>query len=129
MQKIVKITLFGFLTWFIPFIVSFFFYSKNRTLWVDEQLFKSIMIIVGSAAGAGLLVSYFKKTTGSYVQNGIVVGLAWLVINFILDFVILIPMSGLSIGAYISQIGLRYLTIPIMSISMGYILAKHESNS
>ncbi|MCG2689886.1 hypothetical protein L6252_01220 [Candidatus Parcubacteria bacterium] len=129
MKKIVKIALFGCLTWLIPFIVSFFFYSKDHTLLINEQLFKSIMIIVGLATGAWLLTSYFKKITSNYIQNGIIIGLAWLAINLVLDFIILIPMSGLSVGTYIAQIGLRYLTIPIVSISMGYILAKHESNS
>lgn len=129
MKNYFKIVLFGFLTWLVPFVVSFFFFTPDHTLAIDEGLFKSIMIIVGSLTGAVLLVRYFKNITSDYVRHGVIVGLVWLAINLALDFLVLIPMSHMAVGAYFSQIGLRYLTIPIMTILAGYILARHENDS
>lgn len=123
MKKYGKMVVFGFLTWLVPFVVSFFFYSPAGVLLIEERFFKSIMIVVGAATGAWLLTVYFKKAE-SYLAEGVTIGLVWLAMNIALDATILIPMSGMSIGAYATQIGLRYLTMPIMSTAMGYALAR-----
>lgn len=121
MNKSLKIALFGFLTWLIPFVVSFFFYSKEGQPLIDIFLFKSIMIVVGSLTGASLLVLYFRGLKKDYLKEGVIVGLAWFAINIIMDLAVLVPMSGMSIGSYFAQIGLRYIIIPIMSTAMGYV--------
>lgn len=121
MNKNLKILLFGILAWLIPFILSFFFYSREGELQINIFLFKSIMIVVGSITGAVLLVLYFRALEKNYLKEGITVGLAWFAVNILLDLVVLIPMSGMSIGDYFAQIGLRYLVIPVMSIAMGYV--------
>ncbi|MCG2713132.1 MAG: hypothetical protein L6416_12530, partial [Candidatus Omnitrophica bacterium] len=54
--------------------------------------------------------------------EGLIIGLIWLAINLILDFIILIPMAKMNIGTYFAQVGLRYLTIPIFSITVGYLM-------
>jgi len=124
MKKYLKIVLFGFLTWVIPFVISFFFYTKEGQAAIDLFLFKSIMIVVGSITGATLLVIYFKKLTGNYLQEGILIGTAWFLINIILDILVLLPMSKMPLGMYFSTIGLRYLIIPVMSIAIGYVAEK-----
>ena len=121
MNKNLKILFYGFLSWFIPFISSFFFYSRTGELQIDIFLFKSIMIVVGSITGAVLLVLYFRALEKNYLREGITVGGSWFAINIILDLVVLIPMSGMPLGDYFAGIGLRYLVIPVMSIAMGYI--------
>ena len=124
MNKCIKISLYGFLTWLIPFVISFLFYSKDGQPVIDVFLFKSIMIVVGSGTGATLLVLYFKKIKEHYLKEGIIVGLLWFAINIILDLVVLVPMSDIEIGTYFAQIGLRYLVIPIMSVAIGYLLSR-----
>jgi len=124
MDKRLKIGLFGLLTWLIPFVVSFLFYSKEGELSIDIFLFKSIMIVVGSVTGATLLVIYFKKIEKNYLSEGILVGLVWFLMNMVLDLIVLVPMSGMDIGTYVAQIGLRYLVIPTMSIAMGLVANK-----
>lgn len=121
MNKNLKILLFGFLTWLIPFVSGFFFYSREGQLLIDIFLFKSIMIVVASITGASLLVLYFRALEKDYLREGITVGLVWFTINILLDLVALVPMSGMSIGDYFAQIGLRYLIIPTMGIAMGYV--------
>jgi len=122
MKKYLINILYGFLAWFIPFVASFFFYTREGELTIDIFLFKSIMIVVGTFSAAFLLVSYFKKINVDYFKEGIIVGLTWFGINILLDLLILIPMSGMSIADYFIQIGIRYLAIPAMSIAVGTAL-------
>ncbi|HEX7575986.1 MAG TPA: hypothetical protein VF360_06355, partial [Candidatus Methanoperedens sp.] len=77
MNKYLKNILYGFLAWLIPFVASFFFYTRERELTIDIFLFKSIMIVVGSFCAAFLLVSYFKKIDADYFNEGIIVGFTW----------------------------------------------------
>lgn len=126
MNKHIRNILYGILAWLIPFVTSFFFYSKEGGLTVDIFLFKSIMIVVGSISAAILLVSYFKKIDTGYLKEGIIVGLAWFGINVLLDLLVLIPMSGMSVADYFTQIGLRYLVMPVMSIMVGASLANKK---
>ena len=127
MMKIyLRNVLYGFLAWLIPFIASFFFYTREGKLTIDIFLFKTIMIIVGSVSGAILLVLYFKKITADYLKEGIIIGITWFAINILMDLLILIPMSGMPIGNYFTQIGLRYLVIPAMTIAVGAALANKK---
>lgn len=126
MNKHIRNILYGFLAWLIPFIASIFFYSKEAGLTVDVYFFKSIMIVIGSITAAFLLISYFKNINTNYIKEGIIVGIVWFVINIILDLLVLIPMSGMSVGDYSIQIGLRYLVMPVMSIMVGKVLAEKK---
>ncbi len=125
-KQYLKNILYGFLAWLIPFVASLFFYTREGKLTVDVFLFKSIMIVVGSVSAAFLLVSYFKTINANYLREGVIVGLAWFCINIVLDLFILIPMSGMSVSDYFAQIGLRYLVIPAMSITVGAALANRK---
>ena len=124
MRKYLRILLFGFFTWLVPFVVAIPFYSKDGQPLIDIFLIKSIMIVVGSLTGAFLLILYFKNLTKNYLTEGIIVGLLWFTINIILDLVVLLPIMKISISTYFAQIGLRYLIIPIMSIAIGSIVQK-----
>lgn len=122
MKKYLKNIFYGFLAWLIPFAASFFFYSKEGGLSIDIFLFKTIMIVVGSFSAAFLLVSYFKNIKADYLKQGLIVGLTWFAINILLDLLVLIPMSKMSLSDYFTQIGLRYLAIPAMSLAIGSAL-------
>ena len=126
MKKFLKNVLFGFLAWLIPFISAFFFYTREGKLTIDQLLFKSIMVVVGSVSAAILLVFYFKKIERSYLKEGIITGIIWFAVNILLDVLILIPMSGMSLGSYFTQIGLGYLAIPAMTIAVGAALANKK---
>ncbi len=125
-KKNLRMIIYGILIWLIPFVVSFFFYTKDGKLAIDIFLFKSIMIVVGTASAAWLLISYFKKVKAGFLREGIVVGAVWLGISIVLDLLVLIPMSGMAISDYFAQIGLRYLAIPAMTIAVGTALANKK---
>jgi hypothetical protein len=48
MNKYLKIVLFGFILWLVPFIAGFFFIDAKGNFLIPETFFKSIMIVVGS---------------------------------------------------------------------------------
>lgn len=126
MPKLLRNALYGFLAWLIPFAGSFLFYTKEGKLTIDAFLFKSIMIVVGTISAAVLLISYFKKIESGYFREGILVGAVWFALNILLDLLILIPMSGMSIPDYFTRIGLGYLAMPAMSMAVGTALANKK---
>lgn len=124
-KKSLKIALYGFISWMIPFVASLLFFSKEGLV-IDKFLFKSIMIMVGSISAAFLLVSYFRKVGSNFLKEGIIVGISWYVINVVLDLVVLIPISKMSITDYVMQIALVYSAIIAMSITVGASLQIKE---
>jgi len=119
---IAKNILLGFLSWLIPFAVSFLFYKPGGELIVPYSTFKSAIMVVGSISGCYLLFKYFEQVDGNFIKNGIAVGLSWFAINIIFDAVILIPMMKTTFTAYFMSIGLSYIAIPTISIAMGFLL-------
>lgn len=125
MRDSVRILLYGVLTWLIPFLLSIPFYSGGG-LHIDQQLFKSIMIVAGALTGAVLIVHLFSVMNMEFLVAGYIAGAVWLFINWGLDIIILIPISGLDFISYTFQIGLRYLVIPVMTIMAG-VIADHAA--
>ena len=120
-----RVWLGGVLSWVLPFIGSFPFYDPVSGLMIPLIMFKSIMIVFGSLVGTALLVWVFRKGKPT-LAGAIAIGCLWLVINWGLDLVALLPMSGMDIGTWFTDIGLRYLTIPIMATGMGLVAGKGE---
>lgn len=110
----------AFLTWLIPFVCAIPFYGKDGLL-VDQQLFKSIMIVVGSITAAILIVWCFRPVENNFTREAIVTGIVWLLANWILDLIVLVVLLGMALPDYAAQIGLRYLVIPAMVIAAGVV--------
>lgn len=125
MKSIKKNIFFGILVWIIPFVISFAFYSPSGELTIDKIFFKTIMIVIGISNGIFLIVKYFKSVENNFLKEGILLGISWLLINWVLDFVVLIPMADISYWTYFTEIGFRYLSFPIISIGIAYLL-KHK---
>lgn len=121
MNRILLIILYGCVVWLVPFLIAIPLYSPDGTLLTDEQVFKSIMIVVGAVTGAFLLVRLYKGISAGYIREGFIIGGIWLLINWVLDLVILLPLSGMNPVEYFGQIGFGYLMIPVMSVMAGYV--------
>lgn len=119
---IIKNLLFGFLSWLIPFAVSFLFYKPDGELVVPYATFKSVIMVVGTTSGCYLLYRYFSLLDKDFVRNGWIAGLSWMVINLLLDAIILIPMMKSNFADYFMSIGISYLAIPAIGVAMGYLL-------
>jgi hypothetical protein len=110
----------AFLTWLIPFLASIPFYGKDGLL-IDQQLFKSIMIVIGSITAAILIVWCFRPVENNFTRGAVVTGIVWLLANWILDLIVLVGLLGMALPDYAAQIGLRYLVIPTMVIAAGVV--------
>ena len=124
MNKSLRIVLFGFLSWLVPFVASIFFFSPEGGLVSDVFLFKTIMIVVGSATAAVLFVLHFRNVKQEFLKEGIVIGVAWFALNIVLDILVLLPLTGTDIPTYFAQIGARYLVLPIMAATIGFVAEK-----
>ncbi len=126
-MKLIKTNLLpGFLTWLIPFALSFLFYKPGGELAIPYDLFKSIMVVIASLSGCYFLFRYFRSVTSDFVLHGVNIGISWLLINLVLDVLILLPIMKVGFDVYLMSIGLRYLMIPVMSLSMGFLLQARE---
>ncbi|MBI3259932.1 MAG: hypothetical protein HYZ54_10725 [Ignavibacteriae bacterium] len=122
-KKIITQNIFlGFLSWLIPFAVSFLFFKPGGELIVEYGTFKSIIMVVGVISGCYLLFRYFKMVDNDFIRNGVIVGLSWFVINIMLDVIILVPIMKTTFMNYFMTIGLSYISIPVISITIGYFL-------
>lgn len=128
-KLIIKTILLGFISWLIPFVFSFLFYTPEGELTVPYDLFKSIMIVIASITGCYLLFLYFKFVESNFIKKGVIVGVSWFLINLILDTFVLLPMMNESFLDYFISIGLRYMVIPAISITMGYLLNRQTDFS
>jgi len=129
-KKYAKIISFGVILWLVPFLTGFPFVDASGEFLIRETFFKSVMIVVSSLAGVFLAVIYFQKVKTGYVKEGITIGLAWLLISLVLD--LLLVRSGffaMSYTHYFQDIGLRYLSIPIYTLGMGYATREKLSKS
>jgi Na+/proline symporter len=124
MKYISKLVGYGFLTWLVPFVVSFAFFDvKTQELVISEVFFKTIMVVTGALVGTVLLVMYFRKVEKRFLWQGFLVGVVWLLINWGLDL-LMVWRGFFDMGyvQYFEEIGLRYLSILIYSVGVGYVL-------
>ena len=124
MNKYLKICLFGFLIWLIPFIMSFFIFGLHEDY---RPLFESIMAVTVTLSVVIFSILYFKTVDKDYIKEGVIIGMIWLIINLILDLIIMVLLESpmqMSIGDYMMDIGLTYVIIPVITIGFGMILEK-----
>jgi hypothetical protein len=122
-----RVTVFGLLSWAIPFVSAFPFFSGPGQLRIPQPLFKSLMVVIGGGVGVLLLVWVFRHVRPT-LTSGFAIGVYWLAINWALDLLILLPMSGMGAVAYFYDIGLRYLLIPIVATAMGAVAQRPGSS-
>jgi len=118
MDRCLKILLFGFLSWLIPFLVSIPLYPQGQPI-LDVQVAKSILIVIGGLVGVILALRYFRDVKGDFAREGLVLGIAWFVINSVLDILVLVSLFGMDLLTWAGQIGIRYLLIPVITTGMG----------
>lgn len=123
MNRWLKIIGLGIVTWAVPFILSI---PLLPLMTSDQPFFKTIMIVSGSLTGMAALVYYLKDVKKDPLREGAIIGVSWLLLNWLLDFLILLPLSGQTVPRYFMEIGLEYLSLPIMALGAGYLLQKKK---
>ncbi|MFH1387223.1 MAG: hypothetical protein ABIH50_06125 [bacterium] len=112
---------YGFIAWVVPYVSAIPLLGLMQS---DPIFFKTLMIVIGGLTGAVCVALYFMKAENNYLSEGVQLGLVWLVLNWLLDFVALLPLSKMPYLQYFKEIGLRYLVMPAMTIPVGYILSR-----
>lgn len=107
--------------WAVPFVTSLVFYDAAGELWVDVFLFKSIMVLVSTTVGGWLLLRTLRLRGGGSM-TGLYLGAVWMVLNWALDALILLPLSGMTMAGYVMSVGLRYFAMPVQGYLLGAAL-------
>lgn len=115
-----RVTVYGLLSWIIPFFGSFVFFDPTGGLAIPLPLFKSLMVVMGTASGIVLLAIVFRRVKPTAL-SGLTIGVYWLILNWVLDLIFLLPLSGTSVTEYAYDIGLRYLSLPLIAVGMGWV--------
>lgn len=117
-----KIILYGFLIWLSIFVGAMLIFQLHES---DRIFFETLISIICTAVIILFTSSYFKKVETNFVSEGIKTGIIWMLINLIID----IPMFSFGPMArplwdYFKDIGFMYLSIPIVTITVGNMLKK-----
>jgi hypothetical protein len=120
MNNYLKICLFGFLLWLIPFVVSILIFPLRVS---QRPLFESIMPVVIVIWTVFFSIMYLSGLESDFQKAGAFIGLAWLFISIFLDLLFFLegPMK-MSLLDYAMDIGATYLMIPFITFSFGYLL-------
>src|SRR6266446_9234447 len=118
MKKLLRLVLFGFLSWLLIFAASVCLFRLKKE---DARLFEVLMSMVLTACTVGFTLLYFRKIQTAFLREGILLGVAFVACNILFD----LPMFSagpmqMPLAPYFKDIGIAYLTMPIISIGFGY---------
>lgn len=110
---------YGLILWVIPYVTAIPLMGLMQT---DPIFFKTIMIVEGTIVGGVLSALYFQGVPSQFLREGLITSAVWIVLNWVLDFVALLPFSGHSVSRYFIEIGARYLAMAAPLVAIGYVL-------
>ncbi|MDO9044940.1 MAG: hypothetical protein Q7U35_06505 [Methanobacteriaceae archaeon] len=120
MNKNLKIILYGFLVWMIPFAISFVVFPLKTSM---RPFFESIMPLVLSMVVITLAYYYLKDLESNFVKEGFLMGILWFIINIAIDLLMFMPASPMQMSFlnYMMDIGLTYVMVPVITLGMGFM--------
>lgn len=123
MNKYVKLVGFGFLIWLIPFLVSFVIFPLRNA---NRPLFESVMPVILVLTVMIISVLFFKKIEKESLKEGLIAGVLWFALSLAIDLMLFMPASPMqmSFSDYMMDIGLTYLIILMIPISIGALVSK-----
>ena len=107
----------GLLAWLIPFVISFLVFPFRES---SRPLFESVMAVAVTATAVLLGLAYLRRIKSPSIREGLWLGLIWVVICVLVDAPLMLfggPMK-MSFGAYMADIGLTYVSIPIVTLGL-----------
>ena len=126
-KKAAQIGIFGFIIWVIPFGVAFCFLTDSGTMSIDKIALNTFLLLITTIIEVILTALYLTKLKDNFVKESIWLGLSWVALNWLLDIIVWVPLAKLNYIEYFTDIGLRYLTIPMITIMAGFILQKSRT--
>lgn len=117
---------FAVVLWVVPYVAAIPLLPLMRS---DPMTFKAIMVLIGSLLGAVLSVLYFLGVSKGYLKESIALAATWLVVNWALDLVALLPFSGQTLPQYVTQLGIEYIGLMAPVVAIGYLLEKKTAHA
>lgn len=126
MSHVIRVVAYGVLIWMLNFSASMIFAGSDGFVHGDYTQFRAVMFMTNTLSAACLLALHFRHVKRSFLREGILVGTVWLEINLSLDFLVVVPRSGLGIIDYLTQIGIDYIGIPVLAILVGFVMTSRN---
>ncbi len=128
MKSFKKSILFGFLVWLMAFVIAFAIFPIREN---NRPLFEAIMPVVLSVITSFFAYKYFKTLSDNYVKEGVMLGIIFILVNWIIDAVIMLSPSPMQMTLleYFQDIGLTYFMILPITIGMGFLLQHQKSEN
>lgn len=104
----------GVMVWLVPFVVAFLVFPLRQSL---RPLFESIMAVAVTASAVLLGLAYLRRVERVVMREGLLLGLLWFAICVLIDAPLMLlggPMQ-MSFGAYMADIGVTYVSIPLVT--------------
>jgi hypothetical protein len=107
---------FAVLAWLLPFVAAAAMFPLRE---LRRMLFESLIAVALAAFTVLLGCIYLRRSPGSYMRQGIRIGLVWMAANWALDALMFSsgPMK-MSLEEYAADIGVTYLMIPAITIGL-----------
>jgi len=121
MGSLRRAALYGVVVWLVPFAAAFLVFPIRES---NRPLFESIMPVTVAAVVTALGLIHFRRLERPSAGAGPALGLLWLTISVVIDAPLMLlggPMR-MTVGQYVSDIGITYLLIPV--ITTGIALAR-----
>lgn len=134
MNKYLLAVILGAAAWLIGYMVGIPLLAAQEYMHTAES-------VIGALVGMLFAAWYFfrlklpahPKTSGpdgegvcSYATEGLKLGLIWLALMWVLDYLFLLPLMGGDLAAWFASIGLGYMGIPITITIFGWALDKKK---
>ncbi len=122
MKKFGRLLLFGFLSWLLTFLASVCIFPLKAE---HRPLFETLVGVCLAISTVLFTVIYFRRVKTDYLREGMLLGLAFLVCNIVFDLCLFMegPMK-MSFADYMQDIGLAYLSMPVVTLGFAYALQR-----
>jgi hypothetical protein len=121
-----RLFFFGFLSWLITFGGAMCL-SPLRI--AHRTMFETMIGVVLTISTVLFTLLYFRRVQAAFVREGLLLGVAFVACNILFDLPMFLsgPMQMPS-GDYMRDIGLAYLSMPVVSVGFGYALQREHQN-
>lgn len=117
MKSMIQRLGYGVIAWAVPYATSL---TLLPLIQRDPIFFGTIMIVEGSIVGTALAIVYFRHAAHPDGREGLVLGTVWMIENWLLDFVGVVPFTHTTLARYFMEIGLRYVPMIAITTAVGY---------
>jgi peptidoglycan/LPS O-acetylase OafA/YrhL len=88
----------------------------------SEAAFKATIFCIASIVGGIFVTLYFSSVERDFLKEAITLAITWIIVNWALDVVALLPFTHQTIPQYFFEIGIEYLGMLGTILPVGYLL-------